>query len=184
MPAAFLGGGHPARAQMRDNNSDFEAFWRQQEGRLLAYCQRVLGDWAAAEDVTQALALEIYRGWDQIRLVEGNPAAYAKRRARWRCLDWLRKKRAKAEVELNPESAGLVAAEESAEAALLREEELSRINGMPAIERIVVKLRHIEGYSYAEIAEETKLSISSVKAVLEKGLGKLRQRLEGYRDGR
>jgi RNA polymerase sigma-70 factor (ECF subfamily) len=56
------------------------------------------------------------------------------------------------------------------------------IRHLPAYQRQVLRMYHTEGKSYEEIAEETGLSIGTVKSRLNRARNMLRERLEPYQE--
>jgi RNA polymerase sigma-70 factor (ECF subfamily) len=74
---------------------------------------------------------------------------------------------------------GLVTAE-------LREQLYSAVDNLPETYRLLITLRHMDGYSYEEIAEITQMPLGTVKTGLFRARQQLRQALltyEGTADG-
>ena len=71
---------------------------------------------------------------------------------------------------------------ESVESLLLKEEFRSKIleaiQGLPEDDRMVVTLKHMEGLSYAEIADITGTTVSAVESRLFRARQALRRKLE------
>jgi RNA polymerase sigma-70 factor (ECF subfamily) len=53
---------------------------------------------------------------------------------------------------------------------------------LPAYQRQVLRMYHTDGKSYEEIAEETGLSIGTVKSRLNRARNMLRERLAPYQE--
>lgn len=70
---------------------------------------------------------------------------------------------------------GLVTAE-------LREQLYAAVDHLPETYRLLITLRHMDGYSYEEIAEMTQLSLATVKTGLFRARQQLQQAMIGYEE--
>ena len=70
------------------------------------------------------------------------------------------------------------------EQAQLRQALADRVADLPERERIAVVLRHIQGYSYAEIATFLEQPVGTVKANVHRGVRRLREALQTHEEWR
>jgi RNA polymerase sigma-70 factor (ECF subfamily) len=83
-------------------------------------------------------------------------------------------------------SAGYAASQPDAmlEQSQLRQRLAARIAELPERERVVVVLRHVQGDSYAEIAELLRQPVGTVKANVHRGMRRLREALKADEEWR
>jgi RNA polymerase sigma factor (sigma-70 family) len=151
----------------------------------LAY--RILGDPDAASDATQDAFLSAYRAIDRFR--GGSFKAWLLRIVTNACYDQLRVKQRRPADSLDdmlvePEhDPCLTDHSESPEEYALRQELgvaiQSGLSDLPADQRVALVLSDIEGMSYQEIAEATRVSVGTVKSRLSRARAKLRDYLQG-----
>lgn len=152
--------------------------------------RRALRDGRDAEELTQDVFLRAHRA-----LLEYPP----ERRAELRVRPWLARialnlarnalrRRAPRDADLEgvaepatDSSSGPAAAAERRESAVVWATHLA---ALPDPYRTAVALRHVEGLSYAELAETLERPIGTVKSHVHRGVAMLRQRVEPELDGR
>ncbi len=154
----------------------FDQVIRQRERQVMRTAYRMLGNWADAEDVAQETFLRLHRhGLDFPD--DAALGAWLYRVTVNLCLD--RSRAARPGCEL-PE---LRSDEMAADAALLREEQKSRLMAalaqLPAKERAAVTLREIEGLSTVEVAEVLGSSEGTVRSQVSKAMTRLKQLMSG-----
>lgn len=136
------------------------------------------GDWQLAQDVTQAVMLDVIRKWDRIRTVEF-PAAYVqamlvRQASSHRRMPWRRSETTVADPPEHPAASDIEGFEAS--------ESLQRhLSSLPQKQREVLVLRYYLGLSEAEIAHALKCSVGTVKSRASRGLEALRNQ-PGLRD--
>jgi RNA polymerase sigma-70 factor (ECF subfamily) len=146
---------------------------------------RTLDNAHEAEDVAQQTFLRAWQGLPHFR-GESRLRTWLYRIATNLCYNRL--PRLKAEfAALEPEDAilspekprpvetGIVTAE-------LREQIYSAVDELPEAYRLLITLRHFDGYSYKEIAEITQLPLGTVKTGLFRAQRELRQALIDYEE--
>ena len=140
----------------------------------------VLGDFDLAEDVVQDAFLRAYRSLERLR----DPARFRvwfSGIVRKRAIDVLRQRKVRDAVALPAEPVGLPdGAPSPAELLLIderREKVLEAIQELPADDRDVVVLKHMEGLSYREISEITNTTVSSVESRLFRARQALKDKL-------
>ena len=165
-------------AAVEGSEAAFREFLNRYQYKVLNWAYRFLGDREEARDVAQETFLRLYRSAGGSRLT-GGLKPYVFKIARNLCLDWERKKRPELLDDL-PDPID----EDTPLDLLSRKEGLSvlaeAVRELPEKQRTAVLLRHMEGMSYAEIAEVMSISVSAVESLLVRGRKSLRVLLAGY----
>ena len=176
-------------------HGDWEAFnglvlRYQQQVYNLAY--RIMGDEAAASDVTQEAFISAYRHVGSFH--QGSFKNWLLRIARNACYDELRCRKRRATVSLD---ATLVTEEGVIEFDLptstdgpeqiVQRRELADllqrgINQLPFEQRLALVLRDVQGLRYDEIAEITHSKYGTVKSRLSRARAKLRDYVQMHRE--
>lgn len=148
---------------------------------IYAFCLRLLGQPAAAEDAAQEVFLKIWRHAARFDPSRGSPRSWIVAIAHRECLDRLRASRPTALLEpgaieavADPGPPPEDAAERSAEARGVRAA-LSRLN---PDQRRSLMLMYYAGYSQSEIAGALGVPLGTVKSRIRLGLQALRRTLE------
>jgi RNA polymerase sigma-70 factor (ECF subfamily) len=183
---------HPAAADPDERlvdaarNGDLDAFnllVDRYQNAVFTLCNRMLGDFGAAEDATQETFLSAYRALD--RFQGGSVRSWLFRIAANESKDELRRRRRKdvavsLDAVRDPEDAPLDVADARAgsEELLLQRElgaSLERLLvQLSADQRQVVVLVDVYGFAYEEVAEMTASSLGTVKSRLHRGRERLR----------
>jgi len=151
---------------------------------VYAVALRVVGDPTDAEEVAQDTFMRAHRA------LESYPM---ERRMEMRLRPWLARialnlarnrlrRRRPAQVPLD-DAAGLRDETSSGPAGTAERRESARewaalLATLPAAHRVAVELRHVDGLSYAELAEALDKPIGTVKAHVHRGVRLLRERYE------
>jgi RNA polymerase sigma-70 factor, ECF subfamily len=138
---------------------------------LHRYCARMTGSVLDGEDVMQEALFEAYRKIEKL----DDPAAlrpWLFRLAHHRCIDFLRKRRARQRAEAGYAQDDVVRPSELAGGGTRRAIERLVI-ALPPKERACVLLKDVFDYSLEEIAELVDSTIGGVKAALTRGRAKL-----------
>ncbi len=165
-----------ARIRARDADA-FEALYDAHHRLVYGVAMRMLGDAAAAEDVTQSVFLKVWSSPDLFR--SGNFSAWIVRVTRNRALDVLRSRNSHPEVELPealPESDAL---EDVAFANLDATAVRAALETLPPEQRAPIELGFFGGITHDEIARRTGIPLGTIKTRIRMGLRKLRATLEG-----
>jgi RNA polymerase sigma-70 factor, ECF subfamily len=153
----------------------FEALYRSSRDDVFAYVRTLLGDRAAAEDVT-ALAFErAYRRRRTFDRRRGEERAWLFGIARNAALDELRRRQRLATLVTEPEDADTASVEDGAEVALRRTVVQDALRRLPAREREVVALKFHAGLSNAELAQVLGVSEGAAGTLLYRTMEKLRK---------
>ncbi len=155
---------------------DVEAFYRKYGLMVLCRCRDLLGDGGEAEDAMQDVFVQLVR--HQQRLHDGAPSSLLLRIATNVCLNRIRTRRRHPE-DLDPGLLERIAAapdEEARSAATLL---LQRVFSRHQESTRVMAVLHLrDGWTLAEVAQETGMSVSGVRKRL-RGLEAHVAELEG-----
>jgi RNA polymerase sigma-70 factor, ECF subfamily len=139
--------------------------------RLNRYCARMTGSALDGEDVMQEATFEAYR---KLGTFDGSRplGPWLFRIAHNRCIDFLRRRQVRQQVEAAAAEPGWVPAIDPAGRGVERAIERMVI-GLPPKERACVLLKDVFDYSLEEIADLVDSTIGGVKAALNRGRAKL-----------
>lgn len=162
-----------ARVRARDAAA-FEALYDAHHRLVYGVAMRMLGEVAAAEDVTQAVFLKL---WSAPHLFEsGNFAGWIVRMTRNRALDVLRSKSYRHE-ELPETTPAEDMLEETAFAHLDADRVRAALAQLPAEQRELIELGFFGGATHEELARRTGIPLGTVKTRIRAGLRRLRTSL-------
>jgi RNA polymerase sigma-70 factor (ECF subfamily) len=179
----------------------FDRIVAEHEGRIVRYLSSLLGDAAAARDLTQETFLRVHKGLEQLRSQETR-TAWIYRIASNLALDRLRGRTSRQEGQtvslevelLNGKGVGpAISDEELSAEGRLEQEEMAEclrrhIDCLPVAYRACLILRDLEGLEERTVAEILDCSVGVVKVRTHRARKKLREALrEGcsfYRDER
>jgi RNA polymerase sigma-70 factor (sigma-E family) len=163
--------GRPPDVDAERDADDFGMFVELRWSALVRFGYLLTGDWAMAEDLTQAALERTWRRWD--RVVVERPESYVKAamanqmRSRWR--------RPGREVADGRNRDG-AAPEDLSDDHALREALWVELLRLPDRMRAVIVLRIWEDLSEAETARILGCSLGSVKSQMSRGIHRLRER--------
>jgi RNA polymerase sigma-70 factor (ECF subfamily) len=144
---------------------------------------RVLDDPGRAEDVVQEAFLKIWTNAGGFDAKRGSLRTWLITAVRNRAIDYLRGRGAheRQEQELMPELTESHASDPWREVSLALERMAVRqaVGSLPAEQRQTVQLAYFGGYSQREIADMTKVPLSTVKGRMRLALEKLSSYLQG-----
>ncbi len=158
-----------------DLDGTFEALVHAHAGRLFSIALRVIGDRSDAEEVAQDALVRAYRalaGYDPQRIREIRLRPWLATIVLNLCRNRTRVRRVRT-VELAFEPA----AEPAVDPVARRDERAawaSLLATLPPAQRTAVVLRHVDGMSYAQMAEALGRPEGTLKAQVHRGLGALR----------
>jgi RNA polymerase sigma-70 factor (ECF subfamily) len=166
-----LGGERRFRREQRD----FDGLFREHYPEIVRYLAVRLGSREEAADLASEVFLEAFRRVPGLRW-RGKPVlAWLYRVASNMAADSLRKR---GREVLSPELAESGAAADPTEGVSDREALVHALEGLPGDHQLVVHLRLVEGYSFAEVARLTGRSVGSCQMVMLRSARKLRAALE------
>lgn len=152
----------------------FEALYRSSRDDVFAYVATMLGDRAAAEDVTELAFERAYRRRRTFDRRRGEERAWLFGIARNAALDELRRRKRVAALVIDPEDASATV-QDGAEIALRRTAVSAALARLPARERETVALKFHAGLTNAELARVLGVSESAAGTMLYRTMEKLRK---------
>ena len=159
-----------------DLDGSFEMLVDMHAGRLFSIALRVIGDRSDAEDAAQDALVRAYRaleGYDAQRIREIRLRPWLATIVLNVCRNRTRVKRvATVELAFEPAAEPIVdpLARRDARAVWA-----SLLGTLPPAQRTAIVLRHVDGLSYAEMAEALGRPEGTLKAQVHRGLGALRE---------
>ncbi|WP_081680696.1 SigE family RNA polymerase sigma factor [Cellulomonas sp. URHD0024] len=160
----------PASAAHVDRDTEFAAFMAFATPGLSRTAWLLCGDAHRAEELVQVALMRTYLAWPKAR--QRDPLAYARRTLANLRIDSWRKHRREvltAPTEL-PEGRLEAGAEQHAE----RDQLVRALATLTPRQRRIVVLRHLEGLSEREVAEDLGVSVGTVKSTASRSLVLLR----------
>jgi RNA polymerase sigma-70 factor, ECF subfamily len=157
---------------------DFEALYRAARDDVYAYVATLLGDRAAAEDVTASAFERAYRRQGTYRAARGSERAWLFGIARNAALDELRRRSRSAALAAEPADMETAPVEDAAEAALRRAALREAVGALPARERELIALKFHAGLDNAELAAVLGVSVSNAGTLLHRAVQKLRKAID------
>lgn len=161
----------PTNMTLASAQPDFAGLYEQHHESVFRAALRVTGSPADAEDVLQTVFLRVLRGEHN---AAGRPAAYFRRAAVNAAVDLLRRRTTHAETAYDDG-----AQHAAMEPALLLKEQLRRaIATLDSDDATLFLLRHVEGLSNQELADEFRLEKNNVAVRLHRIRMRLQAELE------
>jgi len=167
----------------RKDPEAFEVLYDRHGGVAFSLAYRIVGDRAAAEEVTQEAFISVWRSGARFDAARGSVRSWLLSVVRNRAIDFLRSKAGKApKLDFDDDSAleQRPAAERTEEEALRREtagEIRGALGKLPGEQSKVIELAYFGGFSHSEIAEILSLPMGTVKGRMRLGLEKIRGEL-------
>jgi RNA polymerase sigma-70 factor (ECF subfamily) len=167
----------------RKDPEAFEVLYDRHGGAAYSLAYRIVGEPAAAEEVTQEAFISVWRSGERFDATRGSVRSWLLSVVRNRSIDFLRSRAGKA-PKLNFDDEAVLeqrpAAERTEEEALRREtasELRGAIGKLPGEQSKVIELAYFGGFSHSEIAEILGLPMGTVKGRMRLGLEKIRGEL-------
>lgn len=169
--------------QVADGQADaLRALFFRFAPSMLAIGHRMLGRNGGADDVLNEVFLEVWQKAERFDPARGSVRAYLLLLMRSRCLDCLRARRSR--PDMNTQSDGnhhAAGAGPPPHDAIQLDEERARVRGALAAldvdQRKAIELSFYEGLSHRQIAEHLNQPVGTIKGRLRSGLIKLRHSL-------
>lgn len=167
----------------RKDPEAFEVLYDRHGGAAYSLAYRIVGELAAAEEVTQEAFISVWRSGERFDATRGSVRSWLLSVVRNRAIDFLRSRAGKApKLDFDDEAVleQRPAAERTEEEAL-RRETASELRGalgkLPDPQSKVIELAYFGGFSHSEIAEILGLPMGTVKGRMRLGLEKIRGEL-------
>ncbi len=161
----------------------FEVFYDRHGGVAYSLAYRIVGERAAAEDVTQEAFISLWRSGARFDATRGSVRSWMLSIVRNRAIDHLRSKAGKAPKLTFDDDSILEQrpAEERTEDEAMRRETAGEVRGalgqLPGDQSKVIELAYFGGFSHSEIARMLGLPLGTVKGRMRLGLEKIRGEL-------
>ncbi len=161
----------------------FAVFYDRHGGVAFSLAYRIVGERAAAEDVTQEAFISVWRSGARYDRARGSVRTWMLGIVRNRAIDLLRSKAGRA-PNLDFDDDSILEqrpAVEQTEDEALRHETTAELRGamgdLPGEQSKVIELAYFGGFSHSEIAEMLGLPLGTVKGRMRLGLEKIRSEL-------
>jgi RNA polymerase sigma-70 factor (ECF subfamily) len=161
----------------------FEVFYDRHGGVAYSLAYRIVGEKAAAEDVTQEAFISIWRSGARFDRARGSVRSWMLSIVRNRAIDALRSRAGKAPKLTFDDDAVLEQrpSEELTDAEAMRRETAGEIRGalgeLPGEQSKVIELAYFGGFSQSEISRMLGVPLGTVKGRMRLGLEKIRGEL-------
>ena len=161
----------------------FEVLYDRHGGAAYSLAYRIVGDRAAAEEVTQEAFISVWRSGARFDAARGSVRSWLLSVVRNRAIDFLRSRAGKAPKLTFDDDAVLEArpAVERTEEEALQRETAAELRGalgkLPGEQSKVIELAYFGGFSHSEIARILGLPMGTVKGRMRLGLEKIRGEL-------
>ncbi|HKO37273.1 MAG TPA: sigma-70 family RNA polymerase sigma factor [Solirubrobacterales bacterium] len=167
----------------RHDPEAFEVLYDRHGGAAYSLAYRIVGDRAAAEEVTQEAFISVWRSGARFDAARGSVRSWLLSVVRNRAIDFLRSRAGKApKLDFDDDSAlEQRPAEERTEEEALRRETAAEVRGalgkLPGEQSKVIELAYFGGFSHSEISRILGLPMGTVKGRMRLGLEKIRGEL-------
>jgi len=167
----------------RKDPEAFEVLYDRHGGAAYSLAYRIVGDRAAAEEVTQEAFISVWRSGARFDAARGSVRSWLLSVVRNRAIDFLRSRASKAPKLDFDDEASLEQrpAQERTEEQALQRETSAELRGalgkLPGAQSKVIELAYFGGFSHSEIARILGLPMGTVKGRMRLGLEKIRGEL-------
>ncbi len=167
----------------RKDPEAFEVLYDRHGGAAYSLAYRIVGDRAAAEEVTQEAFISVWRSGARFDAARGSVRSWLLSVVRNRAIDFLRSRAGKAPKLTFDDDAVLEArpAAERTEDEALQRETAAEVRGalgkLPDPQAKVLELAYFGGFSHSEISRILNLPMGTVKGRMRLGLEKIRGEL-------
>lgn len=149
---------------------DFTIIIKQTGRRLYGYAYRLLENQQEAEDAVQETFLKLWKMKDKLETYE-SIEALSTTITRNYCIDQIRRRKSTGHEPQSSESSDPQLVPSPHE--LLERAESARIIGeiidrLPVLQREIVRLRDIRGFSFEEISEKSGQSVNNIRVILSR----------------
>jgi RNA polymerase sigma-70 factor (ECF subfamily) len=161
----------------------FEVLYDRHGGAAYSLAYRIVGERAAAEDVSQEAFISVWRSGARFDPTRGSVRSWLLSVVRNRAIDFLRSKAGKAPKLTFDDDAILEQrpATELTDEEALRNETAGEVRGalgqLPGDQSKVIELAYFGGFSHSEIARMLGVPLGTVKGRMRLGLEKIRGEL-------
>jgi len=163
----------PISSGVVDREAEFTEFMARAAPALARTAWLLCGDEHQAEELVQLALTRTYLKWSIAR--QRDPLAYTRRTlANLRIDSWRKRRR---EVLMDPADVPEGEIASGAELHARRDQLVRALGTLSTRQRRIVVLRHLDGLSEREVAEDLGISVGTVKSTASRGLAQLRAEL-------
>lgn len=164
-----------------EDRAAFRDVYKLTSAKLFGICLRICGERQAAEDVLHEVYITIWKRAGAYDPGRASPITWLGTIARNRAIDWRRAHPARASATLGealklPDQAPL--ASDAMEADERRHRLRECLDELEARQGDAIRTAFYDGVTYAELAARTALPLGTMKSLIRRGLGKLKDCLE------
>jgi RNA polymerase sigma-70 factor (ECF subfamily) len=144
--------------------------------RLLIYARRLLGDVAEAEDIVQEVYVKLWHMRGELQSYD-SIKALSVHITKNLCLNRIKLRRDRVRETLD----GLVVSDEEPEPDIALEQKdtvehiMRIIDGLPDLQRAILRMKHVDGFEVEEIAELTGSNPEAVRMNLSRARKKVKE---------
>jgi RNA polymerase sigma factor (sigma-70 family) len=163
------------------NPLEFKRCMAEYQQRVFSFTAHMLGDKAAAADVTQDVFIKLWEHRE--RMDQDRMIGWLLRVARNACIDAMRKRKVRRalsdseDFSLDSLPSTGIGPDKEAAASLFRERLAAALDTLGEPHKSIVILREVQEYKYEEISEVLSLPLNTVKVYLHRARKALRQEL-------
>jgi RNA polymerase sigma-70 factor, ECF subfamily len=166
----------------RKDADAFEIVYDRHGGAAYSLAYRIVGDRAAAEDVTQEAFLSLWRSGARYDRARGSVRTWLLGIVRNRAIDLLRREVVRPpKLTFEEEGRDQAASPDRTDSEALRREAAREVHGalslLPADQMRVIELAFFGGLTHSEIAGILSMPVGTVKSRMRLGMEKIRTRL-------
>lgn len=143
--------------------------------KLYRLARSILRDDVAAQDAVQDLSLKLWEKKKQLLEIDNVPA-FAMRSMRNLCLDYIRQKHETNDLAEDVEYEELNPYQQTEQRDMVRRVQ-EMIEGLPELQRTIIKMRDVEGMEISEIAYVTQISENAVSVNLSRARLRIREQI-------
>lgn len=149
-------------------DEQFSEFFAARAPAMRRTAYLIVGDWHAAEDVTQLAFARLYVVWPRVR--PETLEAYARKILVNEALGWLRRRRRDHVTDTLPDQAAVEPGDSPLDVP-------QALGLLPGQQRAIVALRFLDDLSVAEVARVLDVAEGTVKSQTSRALATLRARI-------
>jgi RNA polymerase sigma-70 factor, ECF subfamily len=160
--------------------SAFADLYDQFAGVVFGVAMRVTGNRQPAEDVSQAVFLEVWQHPERFDPARGSWRAWLATLAHHGGVDWVRREEAgrrRDEAQGDPNFEHVPDVGEALESVLIAEQVRTVLARLPDDERTPIRLAYFGGRTYRQVAHDLALPEGTVKSRVRSGLHRMAQAL-------
>ncbi|MEO6387237.1 MAG: sigma-70 family RNA polymerase sigma factor [Croceibacterium sp.] len=162
----------------RGDRKAFRRVYSTVAGKLLAICNGVVRDRAAAEDILQEVFIKIWRSAPSYDPARASAMSWLCTIARNGAIDWYRARAKKPVMMTDEKNFQLVSEDEPADERIIREQNevkaFAMVDDLKGEEEEDLKAIYFQGLTYVEAAEQHGVPLGTLKSRVRRAVAKMR----------